>query len=146
MYAVPSLLACLFLQPAFIARFIRPTLKNHLWEAYTIYAHYGTIKHFYIKVIMVFIVCGDGARDPGVWICSLTSELFNEISHVGSETVGKGRWRAWKCRPNVHHELELRRTASWRGCNQLVFLRSAASLAIYIYIGTTCWKMWKPFF
>ena len=72
------------------------------------------------------------ARDPGVWICSLTGELFNEISHVGSETVGKGRSRAWECRPNFHHELELRRT-SWRGCNHFVFLRYAASLAICIY-------------
>ena len=58
--------------------------------------------------------------------------VYNDISHAGSETVDKGRSRAWECRPNFYHELELRRT-SWRGCNHFVFLRSAASLAICIY-------------
>ena len=69
---------------------------------------------------------------PGVWIYNLTSEVFNEIANAGPERTSKGCSRAWDDRPNFDHELEVRRTPRWRGCNHFVFLRYATSLAICI--------------
>ena len=56
MYAVPSLLACLFLQPVFIERFVRRPLKNQILVR-ALQISTAPSNTFYIKVIMVIIIC-----------------------------------------------------------------------------------------
>ena len=85
--------------------------------------HYcGIIKPFDVSMIMV-IVYGDWQE-----IQKFGMQLDKRSIPCRLRNGGQGWVACVNDRSSFHHEIELRRTASWRGCNYSVFLRFAASL------------------
>ena len=90
--------------------------------------HYcGIIKPFDVSMIMV-IVYGDWQE-----IQKFGMQLDKRSIPCRLRNGGQGWVACVNDRSSFHHEIELRRTASWRGCNYSVFLRCAPSLESHYF-------------